>query len=186
MHIHTVTEEVTLVSLLHYLEAKTGRKSKKPPQFAKTGQQIIALIETTAPVCMEKFADFPQLGRFTLRDEGKTIAIGKARFSRCPAYVSLRSSLKSVFRLWFLRSPRSSLPGRLLRPTLRRFPTSEVWPSTVPLPKLGAANGGRSLFFSERDEYGLCLIRKFEKMRDTWSHRYSSLIVRTEIDQVGC
>ena len=79
MHLHTVAEEVRLVALLHYLEAKTGRKSKKPPQFAKTGQQIIALVETDQAVCIEKFADYPQLGRFTLRDEGKTIAIGKVR-----------------------------------------------------------------------------------------------------------
>jgi len=28
-------------------------------------------------VCVERFADYAQLGRFTLRDEGKTIAIGK-------------------------------------------------------------------------------------------------------------
>jgi peptide chain release factor subunit 3 len=35
------------------------------------------LVETTAPVCVERFADYPQLGRFTLRDEGRTIAIGK-------------------------------------------------------------------------------------------------------------
>ncbi|KAL7415535.1 P-loop containing nucleoside triphosphate hydrolase protein [Mrakia frigida] len=77
MHIHTDAEEVRIISLLHYLEAKTGRKSKKPPQFAKTGQQIIALLETDQMVCVEKFSDYPQLGRFTLRDEGKTIAIGK-------------------------------------------------------------------------------------------------------------
>ncbi|KDQ17323.1 hypothetical protein BOTBODRAFT_30142 [Botryobasidium botryosum FD-172 SS1] len=77
MHIHTLSEEVTLAALLHYFDKKTGRKSKKPPQFAKKGQKIIALIETTAPVCVERFDDYPQLGRFTLRDEGKTIAIGK-------------------------------------------------------------------------------------------------------------
>jgi peptide chain release factor subunit 3 len=41
------------------------------------GQKIIALIEAAAPVCIERFADHPQLGRFTIRDEGKTIAIGK-------------------------------------------------------------------------------------------------------------
>jgi translation elongation factor EF-1alpha len=40
----------------------------------------VALIETTAPVCVERFADYPQLGRFTLRDEGRTIAIGKVSF----------------------------------------------------------------------------------------------------------
>ncbi|KAG8744427.1 translation termination factor GTPase eRF3 [Ceratobasidium sp. 414] len=77
MHIHTLSEEVTLAALLHYFDKKTGRKSKKPPQFAKKGQKIIALIETTAPVCVEPFKQYPQLGRFTLRDEGKTVAIGK-------------------------------------------------------------------------------------------------------------
>ncbi|KAG7096989.1 translation termination factor GTPase eRF3 [Marasmius oreades] len=77
MHVHTLAEEVTLPALLHYFDKATGRKSKKPPQFAKKGQKIVALIEATAPVCVERFADYPQLGRFTLRDEGRTIAIGK-------------------------------------------------------------------------------------------------------------
>ncbi|KAF8604971.1 eukaryotic polypeptide chain release factor 3 [Ceratobasidium sp. AG-I] len=77
MHVHTLAEEVTLAALLHYFDKKTNRKSKKPPQFAKKGQKIIALVETTAPVCIEPFKQYPQLGRFTLRDEGKTIAIGK-------------------------------------------------------------------------------------------------------------
>lgn len=109
MHVHTLSEEVTLSvscsqlriflsgsvthrtqqALLHYFDKATGRKSKKPPQFAKRGafifladpgcrtknksslgQKIVALIETTAPICVERFADYPQLGRFTLRDEG--------------------------------------------------------------------------------------------------------------------
>jgi len=77
MHIHTLSEEVTLPALLHYFDKATGRKSKKPPQFAKKGQKIVALVEATAPVCVERFVDYPQLGRFTLRDEGRTVAIGK-------------------------------------------------------------------------------------------------------------
>ncbi|KAK7061700.1 eukaryotic polypeptide chain release factor 3 [Favolaschia claudopus] len=77
MHIHTLSEEVTLPALLHYFDKATGRKSRKPPQFAKKGQKIVALIETVQPICVERFADYPQLGRFTLRDEGRTIAIGK-------------------------------------------------------------------------------------------------------------
>lgn len=44
--------------------------------------QIIAKIETTAPICLETYKDHPQLGRFTLRDEGKTVAMGKVGFSR--------------------------------------------------------------------------------------------------------
>lgn len=77
MHVHTHSEEVTLTALLHYYDKKTGKKSRKPPQFAKKGQKIVALIETTAPVCIEKFENRPALGRFTLRDEGRTVAIGK-------------------------------------------------------------------------------------------------------------
>lgn len=64
-------------ALLHYFDKKTGRKSKKPPQFAKRGQKIVAQIEAAGLVCVERFKDYPQLGRFTLRDEGKTVAIGK-------------------------------------------------------------------------------------------------------------
>jgi len=77
MHVHTLAEEVTLSALLHYFDKTTGRKSRKPPQFAKKSQRIVALIETSAPICLERFSDYPQLGRFTLRDEGKTVAIGK-------------------------------------------------------------------------------------------------------------
>jgi len=77
MHVHTLSEEVTLAALLHYFDKATGRKSRKPPQFAKRGQKVVALVEATGAVCVERFKDYPQLGRFTLRDEGKTIAIGK-------------------------------------------------------------------------------------------------------------
>ncbi|KAF9549838.1 translation termination factor GTPase eRF3 [Mortierella hygrophila] len=78
LHIHTAIEEVTLTAMLHLIDKKTGRKSKRPPQFLKKGQQGIVTIETSGgALCVETFADSPQMGRFTLRDEGKTIAIGK-------------------------------------------------------------------------------------------------------------
>lgn len=77
MHVHTAIEEVNFVQLLHKLEKGTNRKSKKAPAFAKQGMKIIAVLETTEPVCLETYEDYPQLGRFTLRDQGQTIAIGK-------------------------------------------------------------------------------------------------------------
>lgn len=77
MHVHTLSEEITMTALLHYYDKKTGKKSRKPPQFAKKGMKIVALIETTAPICVERFVDYPQLGRFTVRDEGRTVGIGK-------------------------------------------------------------------------------------------------------------
>ncbi|CAI4058368.1 hypothetical protein SKDZ_04G3850 [Saccharomyces kudriavzevii ZP591] len=77
MHVHTAIEEVHIVKLLHKLEKGSNRKSKKPPAFAKKGMKVIAVLETEAPVCVEAYQDYPQLGRFTLRDQGTTIAIGK-------------------------------------------------------------------------------------------------------------
>lgn len=80
LHVHSATEEVTFTALLHKLEKGTGRKSKKAPGFATKGMSIIARLEITGgagSVCVEKFEDYPQLGRFTLRDQGQTIAIGK-------------------------------------------------------------------------------------------------------------
>jgi peptide chain release factor subunit 3 len=80
LHVHAAIEEVTFAALLHKLEKKTNRKSKKPPPFATRGMSIIARMEVLpgAPkVCVERFEDYPQLGRFTLRDQGQSIAIGK-------------------------------------------------------------------------------------------------------------
>nr|AYM47849.1 transcription elongation factor 2 [Starmerella bombicola] len=77
MHVHTAVEEVIFTHLLHKLEKGTNRKSKKAPAFAKKGMKIIAVLETTSPICVEEFSKTPQLGRFTLRDQGHTIAIGK-------------------------------------------------------------------------------------------------------------
>lgn len=77
VHCHTVSQEASLVALLHYYDKKTGKKSRRGPQFAKKGMKIIALVELAGPICVERFKDYPQLGRFTLRDEGRTVAIGK-------------------------------------------------------------------------------------------------------------
>lgn len=72
LHVHSAVEEVTFASLLHKLEPGTGRKSKRPPPYASKGQTIIARLEVTSAagaVCVERFEDYNQLGRFTLRDQ---------------------------------------------------------------------------------------------------------------------
>jgi len=42
----------------------------------KTGDAAIVKIQPLRPLCLEKFTDFPQMGRFALRDMGTTIAAG--------------------------------------------------------------------------------------------------------------
>lgn len=76
LHVHSAIEEVTFAALLHSLQKGTGRRSKKPPTHAKRGDSIIARLEVTGgagSVCVERFEDYPQLGRFTLRDQVRTI-----------------------------------------------------------------------------------------------------------------
>ncbi|KAL2266099.1 hypothetical protein VTJ83DRAFT_5451 [Remersonia thermophila] len=80
LHVHAAIEEVTFAKLLHKLQKGTNRKSKLPPSHAKKGDSIIAVLQVTGgagSVCVERFEDYPQMGRFTLRDQGQTIAIGK-------------------------------------------------------------------------------------------------------------
>jgi peptide chain release factor subunit 3 len=77
LHVHAVAEECSIVRLTASIDKKTGAKSKKAPMFVKSGAVIACIIECEQPVCIETFDASPQLGRFTLRDEGKTIGIGK-------------------------------------------------------------------------------------------------------------
>ncbi|XP_062330053.1 eukaryotic peptide chain release factor GTP-binding subunit ERF3A isoform X1 [Osmerus eperlanus] len=77
LHIHTCIEEVQITALICLVDKKTGEKSKMRPRFVKQDQVCIARLRAAGTICLETFKDFPQMGRFTLRDEGKTIAIGK-------------------------------------------------------------------------------------------------------------
>lgn len=56
--------------LIALVDRKTGKRQKERPRFIKQDNIAIARLQTTGVVCIEKFADFQQMGRFTLRDEG--------------------------------------------------------------------------------------------------------------------
>jgi len=77
MHIHCAAEEITVKTLICLVDKKTGEKSKTRPRFVKQDQVAIMRIECSGVICLESFKLFAQMGRFTLRDENKTIAIGK-------------------------------------------------------------------------------------------------------------
>ncbi|KAF9360209.1 translation termination factor GTPase eRF3 [Mortierella sp. AD094] len=79
LHIHAATMEMTLSKLVHLIDKKTGRISKRPPLFLKAGQRGIVIIEMKELVCVETFANLPRMGFFTIRSEGRVVAIGKIR-----------------------------------------------------------------------------------------------------------
>jgi len=75
MHIHSSVEEVTITKLVWLVNRKTGKKERT--RFVKQDQTVIAQLEAKEAICIEPFENFQQMGRFTLRDENRTIAIGK-------------------------------------------------------------------------------------------------------------
>lgn len=60
-----------LQALICLVDKKTGEKSKARPRFVKQDQVAIMRIECSGMICLEQFKLFPQMGRFTLRDESK-------------------------------------------------------------------------------------------------------------------
>lgn len=80
MHIHTFSDEVTVKDLIWSIEKHhdTGEEIKKDkPKFTRSFTKVLCRISSNKPIPLEKASDMPSLGRFTLRDEGKTIAVGK-------------------------------------------------------------------------------------------------------------
>lgn len=73
MHTHTVEIEVICAELISVIDK--GKQMRRP--FARTGQMCTARLVMSLHTCMETFEKMPSMGRLTLRDEGKTIAIGK-------------------------------------------------------------------------------------------------------------
>lgn len=74
-HAHCAEEECTVTKIFE----TTDRKGKvtKGARFANVGMRVTCMVELTRTVPVEAYDDFPFLGRFTLRTEGKTCAIGK-------------------------------------------------------------------------------------------------------------
>jgi len=75
LHVHTCETEVMVGRLLTAIDPKT-KVEKRFPRFAKVGTTITCTLEVAQSIVVAPFAEQPQLGRFTLRDEGKSIAIG--------------------------------------------------------------------------------------------------------------
>lgn len=75
-HLHTAQVACTFVEILEKKDPKTGATLQKNPDFIKSGDVAIVKIKPLKPVVVEKFSEFPPLGRFAVRDMGQTIAAG--------------------------------------------------------------------------------------------------------------
>ncbi len=76
-HAHTAQVACTFEELLKKLDQRTGETKEEKPEFLKTGDAAVVKIRPTKPMVIEPFKQFPQLGRFAIRDMGQTVAAGQ-------------------------------------------------------------------------------------------------------------
>ncbi|ETV96857.1 hypothetical protein H310_10141 [Aphanomyces invadans] len=75
LHMHSMDEPVHVTRLVSTLK-KSGDVDKKKPRCITRNSSAVIQITTHRPLCLEVFAEFRSLGRFTLRDRGITLAAG--------------------------------------------------------------------------------------------------------------
>ncbi len=76
MHAHTAQVAATIVAFEAKINPQSGAVEEKDPKFLKAGDSAIVRIKPVRPLPIETFQEFPELGRFALRDMGATIAAG--------------------------------------------------------------------------------------------------------------
>jgi elongation factor 1-alpha len=75
-HAHTAQVACEFTELQARLDPKTGQVAEKNPTSLKTGDAAVVKITPKRPLVLEKYKEFPQLGRFAVRDMGQTVAAG--------------------------------------------------------------------------------------------------------------
>jgi len=58
------------------VDRRTGVVLEEKPKSIKTSDSAIVRMIPIKPMCLETFAEYPQLGRFAVRDMNKTVAVG--------------------------------------------------------------------------------------------------------------
>ncbi len=76
LHIHTAQFAGQVTEIVEKKDPKTGQPAEGGKDFIKTGDVAVLRIKPLKPIVIEKFAEYPPLGRFAIRDMGQTVAAG--------------------------------------------------------------------------------------------------------------
>jgi len=76
VHVHTASIACRITEIVSKIDPRTGKELEKNPQFIKQGDVAIVKMKPIKPLVVEKFNEFPALGRFAMRDMGKTVGVG--------------------------------------------------------------------------------------------------------------
>ncbi|MEM3699454.1 MAG: translation elongation factor EF-1 subunit alpha [Candidatus Bathyarchaeia archaeon] len=76
LHYHTGQVACRFTELIRKIDPRSGQVVEEKPSFLKTGDAAIVRMEPLHPISIETYTEFPELGRFAVRDMGTTIAAG--------------------------------------------------------------------------------------------------------------
>ena len=76
IHTHTAQVAAKFVELIKKLDQKTGAVIEDSPKFIKRNEAAIVKLQPIKKLCIEKYEDFPEMGRFAVRDMGRTVCVG--------------------------------------------------------------------------------------------------------------
>ncbi|KAJ1974805.1 translation elongation factor EF-1 alpha [Dimargaris verticillata] len=73
---HTAHIACKFTDLEQKIDRRTGKSMEDNPKFVKSGDAAIVKMVPSKPMCVEKFQEYPPLGRFAVRDMRQTVAVG--------------------------------------------------------------------------------------------------------------
>ncbi|HLE75400.1 MAG TPA: translation elongation factor EF-1 subunit alpha [Candidatus Bathyarchaeia archaeon] len=76
LHYHTGQVACRFTELVRKIDPRSGQVVEEKPSFLKTGDAAWVRMEPLHPIALETYQDFPELGRFAIRDMGTTVAAG--------------------------------------------------------------------------------------------------------------
>jgi elongation factor 1-alpha len=76
LHYHTGQVACRFTELVRKIDPRSGQPVEEKPTFLKTGDAALVRMEPLHAISLESYTDFPELGRFAVRDMGTTVAAG--------------------------------------------------------------------------------------------------------------
>ena len=76
VHAHTAQVAAKFSALVKKLDQKTGAVIEDAPKFLKRNEAAIVELSPIKKMCLERYEDFPEMGRFAVRDMGRTACVG--------------------------------------------------------------------------------------------------------------
>ncbi|OWF48549.1 Elongation factor 1-alpha [Mizuhopecten yessoensis] len=73
---HTANIACKFVELLDKFDCGTGKSIEKNPESVKAGDGCIAKLVPLKPMCVERYSEYPPLGRFSVQGMRQTVAVG--------------------------------------------------------------------------------------------------------------